>query len=235
LTRVSTMNGPIGPTVVPTVERSQLRHTVAATIRVLIVAGRARPGELLRLAPLAAQMETSITPVREALLLLAQDGWVVQEPNRGFRIAPIGRADVEDTYFVQAAGAGELAARAARVATPEQVEVPRAIDARIARLDDDDEVLAEQLNYELHRELYDIAASPRLVWFVAAASRFVPRRYWATIPGWSDFNRAAHGPIIDLVAAGDAEGARVAMRSHIWQARKLLLEWLDSIRFWETK
>jgi DNA-binding GntR family transcriptional regulator len=46
--------------------RLQLRKSAAAHIRELIVAGQARPGELLRLAPLAERVSTSITPIREA-------------------------------------------------------------------------------------------------------------------------------------------------------------------------
>src|SRR5262245_32352064 len=93
--------------------RPQLKDEAAAHIRELIVSGQVSPGQLLRLAPLAERLGASITPIREALLLLAQDGWVVQEPNRGFRIAAITRRDVEDAYLVQAFVAGELAARAA--------------------------------------------------------------------------------------------------------------------------
>jgi len=38
------------------------------------------PGDLLRL----GRLGVSITPVREALVLLSQDGWVTHEPNRGW-------------------------------------------------------------------------------------------------------------------------------------------------------
>jgi DNA-binding GntR family transcriptional regulator len=212
--------------------RSQLRHTVAATIREMITAGQARPGELLRLAPLAEQMDMSITPVREALLLLAQDGWVVQEPNRGFRVAPIRRKDIEDTYFVHESIAGELASRAATMAKPADIARIRELSERIKALGDGQELEAEQLNYELHQAIYEIAQSPRLEWFVVAASRFVPRLFWATIPGWSELNRSGHDAVIDRVEQGDADGARAAMEEHIGRARSLLLDWLDSISFW---
>jgi len=163
-------------------ERSQLRDAAAAHIRELIVAGLARPGELLRLAPLAERIGASITPVREALLLLAQDGWVVQEPNRGFRVSALRRNDVEDAYFVHSHVAGELARRAALSAEPTDIERLRRLDEAIRALPLSEEVQSEILNYELHDELYALAKSPRLVLFVTAASRFVPRRYWATIP-----------------------------------------------------
>ncbi len=174
-----------------------------------------------------------MTPIREALLLLAQDGWVVQEPNRGFRVAPVSREDVEDSYLVQSFVAGELAARAAARPTPEAIEELRRLDAEIAALDGGQDFQhVEDLNYRLHDVVYLLADAPRLVWFVKAASRFVPRRFWATIPGWIEHNRRGHAPVIDAIEAGDAERAHDLMATHIRDAGDLLVAYLDSIAYW---
>ena len=122
-------------TVIPPPEtRSQLKDEAAAHIRGLIASGQVQSGELMRLAPLAERVGASVTPVREALLLLAQDGWVVQEPNRGFRVAPITRRDVSDDYWVHAQVAGELAARLARVIDEETLALLRRLDQQIREL-----------------------------------------------------------------------------------------------------
>jgi DNA-binding GntR family transcriptional regulator len=224
----------ISPEMATTTSRSQLRDSAAAHIRELIVAGQARPGELLRLAPLAERVNASITPIREALLLLAQDGWVVQEPNRGFRVAPISQSDVEDAYFVHAVTAGELAARAASRISPTDVQQLRLLDKAIRALGEGEpHAEVERLNYELHNAIYEAGASPRLVWFVTAASRFVPRRYWATIGGWTEMNRVEHEAIIESVAAGKSEAARELMSRHIKHASDLLIDHLNAVGFWD--
>jgi DNA-binding GntR family transcriptional regulator len=197
----------------PSAPRAQLKDEAAAHIRELIVSGQVAPGELVRLAPLAERFGASVTPVREALLLLAQDGWVTQEPNRGFRVERFTRRDVADAYWVHAEVAGELAARAA------------------ATIDE----LLEESNFALHQTIYAVADSPRLAWFVSASSRFVPRRFWGMIPGWLPHNRNGHAPIIEALAAHDAEGARTEMARHIDAARDLLLAHLDSISFWQLE
>src|SRR5438552_3432436 len=69
-------------------------QAVASLIRDQILSGELKYGEALRLAPLAEKLDMSITPVREALLQLAQDGWVVHQPNRGFRVVPMRRDNV---------------------------------------------------------------------------------------------------------------------------------------------
>jgi DNA-binding GntR family transcriptional regulator len=218
--------------VATTQPRTQLKDEAAAHIRELIVSGQVPPGQLLRLAPLAERVGASITPVREALLLLAQDGWVTQEPNRGFRVLEITRRDIEDTYLVQSIVCGELAARAAGSIDPAQLSVLRLIDAEINAHTDDDAGYLELANYNLHDAIYAAADSDRLVWFVRSASRFVPRRFWGMIPGWLEHNRSGHAPVIEALAAQDPERARAAMSGHIAFAGELLLKHLDSIQYW---
>jgi DNA-binding GntR family transcriptional regulator len=221
-------------------QRTQIRDEVVLHLQGQILAGNVKPGELLRLAPIAAELRASITPVREALLLLSQNGIVAQEPNRGFRVLPIGRRDVQDSYVVHGFVAGELTARAADAIGEEDLDGLRELDAQIRKVSAGGEKIADAarlevdlLNSKLHTAIYDLANSPRLIWFRDSASNFVPRRHWGTVPGWIDLNRDGHSKIIDALAAGDLEVAREAMRAHITAAGDLLLEHLDGLDFWD--
>jgi DNA-binding GntR family transcriptional regulator len=214
--------------------RLQLKDEAATYIRELIASGQVFPGQLLRLSPLAEKLGASVTPVREALLLLAQDGWVVQEPNRGFRVARVSREDVADVYFVQALVAGELAARAAVVISDEEVFALREIDEHMRGHTGGDAGYLESGNTNLHDLVYSIGESPRLTWFVRAASRFVPRRFWAIVPGWIEHNHSGHTPIIDALEGRDPDTARLLMSAHIDNAGQLLLAHLDSVGFWDA-
>lgn len=208
---------------------------VAATIRERILTGQVEYGQVLRLAPLAEELDTSITPIREALMRLAQDGWVAHVPNRGFRVTPIRRKDVEDTYFIWATAEGELAARAASAITPAAVEDLRATDADLHDLEDHHSKAAIDLNFRLHSKVHDIACAPKLLWFADAARRHVPLHMDATfysVPGWHAINRYGHTSIIDAVADRDAATARKLMGDHFLQTGDLLLTWLDSLGFW---
>lgn len=215
--------------------RTQLRDDAAAYVRDLIAGGRAAPGSHLPLELLAETIGTSVTPVREALLLLAQDGIVVQEPNRGFRVAPLRRRDIADTYVVYAHIAGELAARAAsRIGDAEFARL-RELDEAMRRFPDVAHDAIEDANYALHDAIDDAARSPRLTWFVVTAARFIPRRVWAAVPGWLEWNRTAHLPVIDALARRDAEAARAAMAAHALEAADLLVAHLDAHGLWQTE
>lgn len=168
-------------------------------------------------------------------MLLAQDGWVIHEPNRGFRVAQIRRTDVADTYFIWATSEGEIAARAATRATARDVAVLREIDDQLRAVGPENGRAAAELNGELHSAIYEIADAPKLEWFVEAARRLVPFQIPNTfyqVPNWFDENRTAHGPIIDAIARGDSDFARREMFAHLERTGKMLLDWLDSMSFW---
>src|SRR5680860_1759425 len=80
--------------------RPQLADEIATYLRDLIVSGQVRAGEFLRLESLAEQLGTSITPIREALVSLRAEGFVVLRPRRGFMVAPFTKRDILDIYQI---------------------------------------------------------------------------------------------------------------------------------------
>ncbi|MDO8252521.1 MAG: GntR family transcriptional regulator [Rhodoferax sp.] len=61
-----------------------------------VVCGKLAPGERLRVEHLKDQYEVGAGTLREALSLLVSDALVTSEGQRGFRVAPISLADLED-------------------------------------------------------------------------------------------------------------------------------------------
>ena len=213
--------GPIAP-------RRQLSEEVASYVRELIISGRLRSGEFIRQERIAAELSLSATPVREGLLSLKGDGFVSLLPRRGFVVAPLTGADVQDLFAAQALIAGELVARAARQMDAAAVADLRALHKKLrkaASAGDGD--LVEQLNHEFHRTINRAADSPRLAWMLSIATKFVPRRFYATIPGWLKASANDHATILDALAAADAEAARAAMVRHIENAGELLAAHFD--------
>lgn len=61
-----------------------------------MVAGELTPGELYSAPALGERFGVSATPVREAMLDLAKDGFVVAERNRGFRVVEMSEVDLDE-------------------------------------------------------------------------------------------------------------------------------------------
>ena len=61
-----------------------------------ILMGELKPGEKLRLKDLIDRYDTGNSPLREALNRLSAKGMVVREENRGFRVPPAQREELEE-------------------------------------------------------------------------------------------------------------------------------------------
>lgn len=70
----------------PQVKPVSIRQTVGETIRRALLEGRFSPGQPLSEVALASEMNVSRGPVREALLVLAQEGLVSHSQNYGFSV-----------------------------------------------------------------------------------------------------------------------------------------------------
>jgi DNA-binding GntR family transcriptional regulator len=215
-------------------QRPQLSDEVAARIRELIMEGRIRPGEYLRLERLAAEFGISVTPVREALQSLRSQGFVQLEPRRGFVVAALSRQDVKDLFWVQATIAAELTARATARAGAELVDDLAGIQRqmvqamRSGRID-----LGEEHNHAFHRAINRAADSAKLAWTLSSVTRYVPRGLYGRLPDWPDTAIHDHERILGAVAEGDRQAAGSAMRVHIVRAGDLLIAHLERQGLWQ--
>jgi DNA-binding GntR family transcriptional regulator len=80
----------------------RLRDPLRKALRDLIVGGKLASGQKLNEARLAAQLDTSRTPLREALLHLEREGLVRSDLRRGFSVAPFSSDEVREIYPVLA-------------------------------------------------------------------------------------------------------------------------------------
>jgi DNA-binding GntR family transcriptional regulator len=212
-----------------------LSAEVAKYVRELIISGQLRSGQALSIDALARELDTSTTPVREALLVLRGEGFVTMEPRRGFHVAPLTRQDVEDMFLVQSQLAGELAARAAALVTDDLLAELLGLQERMRQADHHaDQEQIELLNYEFHRAINLTATSPKLTWFLGVVVRYVPRVFYSRIPGWHLASLRDHEAVIEALRNRDAEAARQAMTRHISHAGELLVAHLENEGVWSA-
>lgn len=83
--------------------QNDLSQEVANRLREAILQGRFMPGERLREAELAATLEVSRGPVREALAQLEHEGLVITQRNRGASVARLSPEDAEEVKSLRLA------------------------------------------------------------------------------------------------------------------------------------
>src|SRR5699024_7083655 len=96
------------------IRQSFLYDEAARRIRTMIPDGQLEPGTRVPERQLCERFGISRTPLREALKVLAAEGFVELLPNRGARVVRLSRRMLEDTFDVMSALealSGELACK----------------------------------------------------------------------------------------------------------------------------
>ncbi|MQA87466.1 MAG: FCD domain-containing protein [Streptosporangiales bacterium] len=198
------------------ISATRMGEQIAAQLRHEIIAGDLRPGDLMRLAPLAERFDVSITPVREALAVLERQGLVVGRPHRGFYVADLSPEDIEDVYALHAFMAGRLTEHAVGQLSDHELDELEKIDEEIrqATLAGDKDG-AGDLNHELHRRIMQASGSMLLLRFLRETTPFVGRKTGSDVPGWAEVRIEGHRAIIDALRGGDGRLARALMEEHV--------------------
>lgn len=134
---------------------------VAKRLREAIVRGELKPGERLDQTRVAARLKVSRTPVRNALLILANEGLVKMVPHAGAVVSEAAPEGIEELFFLRGLLEGAAARLAAERMTDEDLS---ALEETLAGLDaasDAGEWLA--LNRQFHFRVYTRAGRPRLL------------------------------------------------------------------------
>lgn len=218
----SAENGADAPASRPIVlDRTRLATVqVYERIRDDIISLRLKPGEAISINDLTARFGTSRSPVREAIIRLANEGLVEIFPQSGTRISTIRMSDVRDVYFVRSAVETALVAQLACSHTPAQVATLRDLlnqQKDCVRRDDVPEFY--RLDELFHHTIADFAGYPG-VWHLMHVQKFQMdrlRHFVLPVPARPKHIVKEHKAIIDSIAKGDEAGAREAMSHHLQQ------------------
>ena len=207
----------------PTIHRvgGTVRQRAAAELRNRIISGQLAPGARLDLDQITAEFGTSRTPVREALIELSHEGLVEVAPRSGITVLGITPQDAVDNFALLATLSGKAAEWATQRITPEEVQHLRHLAAAVDKADDPVEA-----NWRFHRMLNQTSRSPRLVTFLRQAVRAVPSNYFELFPEQRRRSRAEHAALLNAMAEGDTEQARVLAEAHVQRAGEALAQWL---------
>jgi DNA-binding GntR family transcriptional regulator len=200
---------------------------VAQALREAIMHGLYEPGQPLRQDEIAATLQVSKIPVREALRWLQAEGLVVFQANRGAAVAPLRPAEAQEIAEIRIA----LETLALRLALPNLT--PR--DLRHARgfLDDLD---AERdstkwgaLNRDFHQCLYAPADRPQLLALIVIQHRRFDRYMRVVLAAMQHQaqSQAEHRALLEACERRDAAAATRLLEQHIAQAAQLLVEQLQ--------
>ncbi len=206
------------------VERPLLvREAVYDRLKSAIVEGELAPGARMLEVELAGKLGVSRTPVREALVRLAQEGLAELLPGRGARVRVLSPAEVSEVYEVRAALEAEAARLAAQRASEGELEELARLEAALHRIPKTD--LAEQTRADTRFHAALVAASgnrelERL--FHQLDAKLALARRYSSDENQSPKTLAEHRAILEAILAGDPDRAAAAARAHIERFKALV-------------
>ncbi len=186
-------------------------------------------GQLYSVVQLAVRFKVSRTPVREAVLRLAQEGMVRLERNRGFSVIEPEAHEVQDIFEIRwllepsaARRAVENLERSAPVAHDLKAAAATAFEGMASAVQNGDHRKFWEHDREFHLAILKASGNKRLEAMVDGLRDLMLLRD-ATLEslGAGEFRDVAeeHQPILAAINARDAGEAERAMRKHIEGAR----------------
>lgn len=183
-------------------------------IKAGIVSGRYPPGSPLSEVALAAEHGMSRTPVREGLSRLWSEHYLDRVAGHGYFVARVTVQAIHDTFDVRRVLEGAAAARAATVATDEEIAELRTLAAFPM---DGDYRQAEAANARFHLAIAAAAHNRLAVELIERCLAQVDR-FMSLGVSFGPFQARAtdaHLAIVDAIAARDPERAQLRMEEHL--------------------
>jgi DNA-binding GntR family transcriptional regulator len=183
------------------------------------------PGMTILEPELAARFGVSKTPVREALRLLVQDGWVIVLPRRGYLVRPLGLDDLRDVFQLREMIEPGFAAEAAARIGAADAELAATISKQSGQQD-----LAASLGAaaDFHVRVAELSGNARATRIVANLVDEVTRLHFL-IPTLENHissadEIAAHQEIAAAIADGEDRRAARVMRDHLRITHRILAD-----------
>jgi DNA-binding GntR family transcriptional regulator len=189
---------------------------VLSTLREAILSSQLPGGTRLVQSELAAELDVSITPVREALRDLANEGLVTSDAHRGSRVRTLDLAEVRELYELRILLEPLMVRRSVANATGEQLD-------RADRIRREMEATGEisvwsELNREFHSALNESDDHSRLTTILNGlrdgASAYVGLSLGANPERIAESN-AEHAALVKLYRARDTEAATTLTVQHL--------------------
>ncbi|WP_088345331.1 MULTISPECIES: GntR family transcriptional regulator [Rhodomicrobium] len=200
------------------ISRRHLHDELLVRLRECIIDGELRPGAKIPEKELCERFGVSRTPLREALKVLAFEGLVVLNHNRGSTVSALTLQDLKEAFPIYArleALAGELACE--RLTAEEIAEIRDLHEQLLASYEKHDVKGHFAINEQIHKRIEAGSRNRNLVQLIRSVSSRI-RRAGVSVdlsgPRWANII-AEHQNIMAAIERRDAPTLSRLLREHI--------------------
>lgn len=196
---------------------SQLRHD--------ILTGHYPPGARIVLDQVASQFGVSKVPVREAVVQLVGEGWLVTKPHVGAIVPELDPVEILETSVIRAALEGAAVRTAVSHVTDEMLTELRQLHASMDAAAAANDPEYPQMNRLFHGQLYQACPYPQLRSMVT--SLLERGRRWRIVrflPTYLPQSQSEHLAVLQALDRRDGDAAERLVRQHVEHAGRLIWE-----------
>jgi len=215
------------------IDRRDLSDQIYQVMRREILSGRLVPGDRLSLEAFAQRFGVSVTPVRDALRLLAADGLVELLSRRGAFVTRPSWEDIEEVYqireIIECAAVDAVIQKGERAIRELRHLVEQMAATNVGESHSDYPTYIK-LDQRLHQFMVDCTGNRKLGEMYAGlrAHTLVARALYSASDQRASTTLGEHRAIVDALGAGDADAARKAIRVHLQNARAEILQQISA-------
>lgn len=174
------------------------------------------PGSSISEPGIAASLQVSRSPVREAITRLVDLGLVLVVPQVGSQIAPISIREVEEAVFIRRALETSAFRHAIANGVPDTTEIQAFVDANLQAAKDGDLKTFFETDENLHQAVFTLAGVPR-IWDVVRGTKMQLDRLRHLHLAAALVNQdllQEHQTLVDALKSRDLEGGIAIIAAH---------------------
>ncbi|MFE0014668.1 GntR family transcriptional regulator [Mesorhizobium sp. NPDC059054] len=222
--------------------KNTLRDAVYNSLKKMIVTAQIPPGARVTESDIAAKLNVSRTPIREAFNRLERDGLITGRPRQGYVVTEFDLNMFREAFDIREVLDGYSAELAAVAATEEDKVRLREILAECERLAAipnrtvNDQFQELQVGIDLHRVIAQIGGNAMLHGMLCGILDKCQHYVWAELL-WLDewkITRQEHTKIVEAICNGEVELAGKLARSHVRGSRDGILRLLQARSDYQT-
>ncbi|MER6070774.1 GntR family transcriptional regulator [Streptomyces sp. NPDC001817] len=206
----------------PQLKSVSLREQAREALRTRIVLGEIEPGRVESVINVAAELGVSVTPVREAVMDLANLGIVEIIRNRGFRVPVLTDHDLDEIFRLRTMLEAPAMSEVTELLDGQSVPQFRQLAERITEAARDGDLTSFlDLDRQFHLGLLELLGNRRLVSMVGRLRDQARMQGLQKLANQGELTRSGeeHIEIVDAIESGAAELAAHLMRRHLAHSR----------------
>jgi DNA-binding GntR family transcriptional regulator len=147
----------------PLIHRETLQEKIFSVLKRWILDGTLKPGEKIVESTVSRRLEVSRAPLREALFLLAQRGFVTIRSHRGAYVTRLSDQDIREIFEIREILEIHAARKLRENLTPENVSLLKAALARLKAATDARDIAAfSEADFGFHRTIWELSGNHQI-------------------------------------------------------------------------